>query len=48
MRRPSLFVMLAALALLGAEPAVAQTTNPVVFAAAGVKKALDAMAGDWR
>ena len=52
MRRPSAFVALVALALLGAAGgarlAVAQTTDPVVFAAASLKNALDAIAGDWR
>ena len=48
MRRLSVFVALAALALLGAGPAVAQTTDPVVFAAASLKNALDAIADDWR
>jgi molybdate transport system substrate-binding protein len=52
MRRPSVFVALAALALLGvadgARLAVAQTADPVVFAAASLKNALDAIAGDWR
>jgi molybdate transport system substrate-binding protein len=52
MRRPSVFVALAALALLGvaggARLAVAQTADPVVFAAASLKNALDAIGDDWR
>jgi molybdate transport system substrate-binding protein len=52
MQRPSVFVAVAALALLNAPGkarlAVAQTTDPVVFAAASLKNALDAIAGDWR
>jgi molybdate transport system substrate-binding protein len=52
MRRRSVFVAIAALALLdiagSARPAVAQTTDPVVFAAASLKNALDAIVGDWR
>jgi molybdate transport system substrate-binding protein len=52
MWRPSMFVALAALALLGvaggAKLAVAQTADPVVFAAASLKNALDAIGDDWR
>jgi molybdate transport system substrate-binding protein len=45
-------IVIAALALLdvagSAGLAVAQTTDPVVFAAASLKNALDAIADDWR
>jgi molybdate transport system substrate-binding protein len=52
MQRRFVFVALAALALLPAAGvarlATAQTGDPVVFAAASLKNALDAIAGDWR
>jgi molybdate transport system substrate-binding protein len=52
MQRRSVFVALAALALLdtasNATPALAQTKDTVVFAAASLKNALDAIAADWR